>query len=91
MGVSAEAITSDSDHVERAVIADRYRELALYADGRLRLTKEICPWLGFHLGLQTELYVQPFPYGLEVMSQEHRFARLESDDMVLPWTYSPPS
>jgi len=82
---------SEKAFVTRAVAADRYRELSLYKDGRLRMTKELCPWLDYHLGEQPELYVQPFPRGLEVMTMNYRFARLalRSKD-ILPWTFERP-
>ena len=83
--------SSDADYVANAVMADRYRDLALYKEGRLYLTKEVCPWLGFGLGETAELFAQPFPYGIEVMSMEHRFERLrDAQDDVLPWTFDPP-
>jgi hypothetical protein len=59
---------SDADYITRAVLADRYRRLALYKEGRLYLTEEVCPWLDFKLGDVTELFAQPFPYGIEIMS-----------------------
>jgi DNA-binding transcriptional regulator/RsmH inhibitor MraZ len=89
--VEPDASDSEADYIARAVIADRYRELALYEEGRLYLTKEICPWLGFRLGEVGELFAQPFHYGIEVMSMEHRFGRLtNAQDDVLPWTFDPP-
>lgn len=82
---------SDADYITRAVLADRYRGLALYKEGRLYLTEEVCPWLGFKLGDVTELFAQPFHYGIEIMSMEHRFGRLaDAQDKVLPWTFKPP-
>jgi len=83
--------SSEKAYLSRAVLVDRYRELALYKDGRLRMTKEVCPWLGFRLGEQAELYVQPFPNGLEVMTMEYRFERLAGNRTdVLPWALEPP-
>ena len=83
-------VASDAAYIARAVTADRFRGLSLYAEGRLRITKEVCPWLGFSLGEKVELYVQPFRSGLEVMSMEHRFGRLiDAQAEVLPWTFRP--
>ncbi len=82
---------SEAAYIERAVMADKYRDLALYAaEGRLRLTKEICPWLGFSLGQKVELYAQPFPHCLEVMSMDYRFERLAEAEQ-LPWTIKRPT
>jgi hypothetical protein len=84
-------IGSEAAYISRAVAADRYRELSLYAEGRLRMIKEICPWLGFNLGEKVDLYAQPFPYGLEVMTMEHRFSRLHDVEAeLLPWTFKAP-
>jgi hypothetical protein len=88
-----ENLTTEAAYIARAASADRYRELSLYGpECRLRLTKEICPWLGFNLGQPATLYAQAFSYGLEVMSMDHRFSRLiETEADVLPWTFKPPS
>jgi hypothetical protein len=59
-----------------AALADRYRPLKLYADGRLRLTKETAQILGFVLGEQPTLFVQAFPKGVEIMSLAFRLERL---------------
>jgi hypothetical protein len=86
--------TSEATFITRAVCADRYRDLMLYGapECRLRLTKEVCPWLGFTLGERATLYAQAFPYGLEVMTMEHRFGRLSNAQAeVLPWTFEPPN
>ena len=89
--VEREVSRSDADYIAKAVVADRYRELALYEEGRLYLTKEVCPWLGFKLGDAAELFAQPFHYGIEVMTMEHRFERLrDALDDALPWTFNPP-
>jgi hypothetical protein len=85
-----EEVTSEAVFVARAVRADRYRDASLYGDPdcRLRLTKDICPWLGFALGDRAPLYVQAFPNGLEIMTIEHRFDRLTAAQAdVLPWTF----
>jgi hypothetical protein len=59
---------------------------------RVRLFKEICPWLGFDLGQSATLYAQSFPYGVEVMSMEHRFARLlNAESERFPRTFKSPS
>jgi hypothetical protein len=80
--------TSESAHIARAVLIDRYRELALYKDGRLRLIKEVCPWLGFRWGEQAELYVQPLGHVLEIMSQDYRLHRLTQPRTdSLPWQF----
>ena len=90
-GAERDVSRSDADYIAKAALVDRYRELALYEEGRLYLTKEVCPWLGFRLGEVAELFAQPFPYGLEVMSMEHRFERLkDAQDEILPWTFDPP-
>ncbi len=59
-----------------AILADRYRSLKLYADGRLRFTKETAQILGFALGERPTLFVQAFPKGLEIMSLTFRLERL---------------
>jgi hypothetical protein len=83
---------SEPAYILRATSADRYRELSLYADGRLRMSKEVCPWLGFSLGERTELYAQPFSNGLEVMTMAHRFARLaDAETEILPWVFKAPT
>ena len=43
-----------------AILADRYRPLKLYGDGRLRFTKETAHVLGFALGDRPTLFVQSF-------------------------------
>jgi hypothetical protein len=58
----------------------------LNADGRLRFTKKVC-WPGFRLGEKAELYAQPFPAALEIVSMKHRFDRLRDVD-ALPWSFS---
>src|SRR5262245_44487169 len=65
---------SEAEFIARATRADRYRDVPLYYDPdcRIRFTKDICPWLGFTLGEEVQLYVQAFPNGLEIMSIEHR-------------------
>jgi hypothetical protein len=64
---------------QEAVLSDRYRRLKLYADGRLRLTKEVAQVLGFNLGERITLFVQPFQKGLEILSLSYRLERLRSD------------
>lgn len=59
-----------------SIIADRYRELSLYSDSRLRLTKEIAALLGFPLGQRSTVFVQPFLDGIEILSLEVRHQRL---------------
>lgn len=59
-----------------AIIADRYRPLKLYADGRLRFTKEVAQVLGFTLGERPTLFVQAFPKGLQILSLPVRLERL---------------
>ena len=59
-----------------AIVMDRYRPLKLYADGRLRFTKEVCTLLAFQLGEHLTLFVQPFPKHLEAMTLEFRAERL---------------
>jgi hypothetical protein len=88
----AENPTSEAAYIAQAVSADRYRFLKLYGrECRLRLTKEICPWLGFALGESAVLYAQAFPYGVELMTMEHRFQRLsDARADILPWTFDPP-
>jgi hypothetical protein len=60
-----------------AVLADRYRPLKLYGDGRLRFTKETAQILGFALGERPTLFVQPFPKGFEILSLRFRAERLQ--------------
>jgi hypothetical protein len=69
-------ISEASQQETAAVIADRYRALKLYSDGRLRFTKDVCPLLGFRLGEPTTLFVQPFPKFLEVVTLQFRADRL---------------
>jgi hypothetical protein len=59
-----------------AIVVDRYRTLKLYADGRLRFTKEVCALLAFQLGEHSTLFVQPFRKHLEAMTLEFRAQRL---------------
>jgi hypothetical protein len=61
-----------------AVLADRYRPLKLYGDGRLRFTKETAQILGFNLGEMPTLFVQSFPKGLEILSLSFRLERLRT-------------
>jgi hypothetical protein len=60
-----------------AILADRYRPLKLYSDGRLRFTKEAAQILGFSLGERPTLFVQAFPKGLEILSLTFRAERLQ--------------
>jgi hypothetical protein len=86
-----EELSSEAAYVARAARADRYRELSLYGpECRLRLTKEVCPWLGFTLGEPATLYAQAFQFGVEIMTMEHRFGRLSAYTDILPWTFKPP-
>jgi hypothetical protein len=62
-----------------AILADRYRTLKLYGDGRLRFTKETAQILGFELGERPTLFVQSFHKGLEILSLAFRLKRLRSD------------
>jgi hypothetical protein len=81
---------SDSAYIIEAVRVDRYRELSLYNDCRLRLTKEVCVWLGFSLGDKRDLYAQSCEHFLEVMSMEHRFERLhDAEDDMISWPFVP--
>jgi hypothetical protein len=85
--------TSEAEFIARATMADRYREASLYGepDCRLRLTKDIAPWLGFSLGQEALLYMQAFPKGLEIMTVEYRFERLMAAKAdILPWTFQDP-
>jgi hypothetical protein len=85
---ASEELASEAQFIARATMADRYRQVSLYNDCRLRFTKDICPWLGFWLGDEVPLYVQAFPNGLEIMSVEHRFERLiAAKENVFPWTF----
>lgn len=61
-----------------AILADRYRPLKLYGDGRLRFTKETAQILGFNLGERPTLFVQSFPKGLEILSLAFRLERLRT-------------
>jgi hypothetical protein len=61
-----------------ALLADRYRPLQLYKDGRLRFTKETAQVLGFNLGDQPTLFVQSFPKGLEILTLPLRLERLRA-------------
>lgn len=90
--LDSEEPISEAAFMARAIRVDRYRFLKLYgAEYRLRLSKEICPWLGFALGESAVLFAQAFPYGVEVMTMEHRFERLAGSEAdVLPWTFNPP-
>ena len=63
-------------HETTAIVMDRYRPLKLYADGRLRFTKEVCSLLAFQLGDHVTLFVQPFRKYLEAMTLEFRAERL---------------
>lgn len=58
------------------VLHDRYRKLKLYSDGRLRFTREVASVLGFQLGGEPQLYVQPCNKGFEIMSLPFREKRL---------------
>src|SRR5258706_95462 len=51
---------------ERAVLADRYRTLTLYADGRLQLTKEVAWWLKLYPfpSKTAQLFGEAFPTGM---------------------------
>jgi hypothetical protein len=62
-----------------AILADRYRPLKLYGDGRLRFTKETAQMLGFVLGERPTLFVQGFAKGLEILSLAYRMRRLAVD------------
>src|SRR5690349_2362810 len=55
-----------------AILADRYRPLKLYGDGRLRFTKETAHILGFALGDRPTLFVQSFTKGLEILTLDFR-------------------
>jgi hypothetical protein len=59
-----------------SVVSDRYRPLKLYADGRLRLTKEVCSLFEIRLGEKVTLFVQPFKSWLEIMTLQFRADRL---------------
>jgi len=61
------------------ILADRYRPLKLYGDGRLRLTKETSQTLGFSLGDRPSLFVQAFPKGIEILSLAFRNERLGNE------------
>jgi hypothetical protein len=89
---ATEELMSEAEFIARATRADRYRDVSLYhPECRLRLTKDICPWLGFALGEEVPLYVQAFPNGLEIMTIEHRFERLTAaQGDILPWTFEAP-
>jgi hypothetical protein len=63
-----------------ALVADRYRPLKLYGDGRLRFTKETAHILGFSLGERPRLFVQSFSKGLEILSLAFRLERLRKDE-----------
>lgn len=89
---SGSEFTAEADYVALAARTDRYRILTLYgAERRIRLSKEVCPWLGFNLGEPAVLYAQAFPFGVELMTMEHRFGRLSAVEAdALPWTFNPP-
>jgi len=59
-----------------SIVSDRYRPLKLYADGRLRLNKEVCSLLEISLGQNATLFVQPFKSFLEITTLQFRANRL---------------
>lgn len=67
-------IEARTEHL--AAIADRYRALKLYGEGRLRITKEVAQILGFVLGERPSFFVQPLTSCFEILSLEFRAARL---------------
>jgi DNA-binding transcriptional regulator/RsmH inhibitor MraZ len=75
-----------SDQFDRQmVLADRYRPMKLDKEGRLQLTQDIVPILGFSLNKdQPSLFVQPFGNGFEILSVLAREQRLiDSMDQTL--------
>jgi len=76
------ALPPEIRFVRMAILADRYRPLKLYGDGRLRFTKETAQILGFNLGERPTLFVQAFPKGLEILSLAFRHQRLRTEAEV---------
>ena len=62
----------------KAALADRYRDLTLYADGRLQLTKEVAAWVGYYPFPVTpaHLFAEAFALGIAVMTPERRASRM---------------
>lgn len=59
-----------------SALDDRYRALTIYADGRLQMTKEVAAWVSaypFPSG-KHYLFVEAFPAGLSICTQEYRAA-----------------
>jgi len=92
VGFPVQPIAAAAQKVGITYIGMRNEQAASYAaQAAGYLTKELCPWLDYHLGEQPELYVQPFPRGLEVMTMNYRFARLALRPKdILPWTFEGP-
>lgn len=59
------------------VLADRYRTLTIYSDGRLQLTREVASWLGFYPFPETNAYLfaEPHAPGLALMTLDRRVSR----------------
>lgn len=74
---------AEDEFVLSGALADRFRPLKLYADGRLRFTKEVAQILGFSLGDEPTLFVQNFPAGLEIMSLDYRAKILDDPNQAI--------
>ena len=66
------------------VLADRYRLLKAYSDGRVTLTREVAFLLGIPQKEPTTLFVQSFNSGLSIMSLEFRSRRLADHNQFPP-------
>jgi hypothetical protein len=73
---------NDTQFEALSIVADRYRPLKLYSDGRLRLTKETCSILDTVLGQQGAFFVQPFRRHLEILTLGFRAERLAATTLT---------
>jgi hypothetical protein len=66
------------------VLADRYRILKLYGDGRLTVTREVAELLDVDPGQPDRLFAQSFDAGLSLMSLAFRRDRLANHGQFPP-------
>ena len=80
-------LTNKERYERAAVLSDRYRDLKLYAECRLRLTKDVAHVLGISWGDRTSLFVRPIKNGMEIMSLKFRLDRLANNPISVGLHY----
>lgn len=80
-----ETLESSAQAAKTNALEDIYRQLTVYADGRLQLTKEVASWIG-HYPFPTEasqLFAEAFATGISIFTLEYRVSRSSKSGLAI--------